>query len=425
MAKLYESKFMKKLQSIGEKCAANKAVSSISGGMMICLGVILAGAVFQIIAVVPTIFKWYTTDSEIYKMLMMPYNMTMGLIAIIMSFGIAYTYAKQLKMKAFVNGANAMIIFLLIAAPVKTVVLKDGSNFTGLDTTALGAVGIFAAILVGIFSVKLTHFFEKHHIYIKMPDVVPQFLQDSFASLIPLVVNLIIWGLINILVVKVFTVNLPVAINAVLSLPLKALTSVPGIMVVIFIACLLWTFGIHGTMVVYIAIMPAMTMYVTNNANLVAQGKAPVFAPVALFALLMCCGGTGNTLPLVIMGLKSKSEQIKAVSKAALLPGIFNINEPATFGYPIMYNPVLAVPYVINPIITALIVWVGYSINFFKPGYIMIAANMPLCVSEFLSSLAWQNIFIPVIGFIVGWLVYKPFYKVYERELITKEAAAK
>lgn len=422
MGNLYESKFMKKLQNFGQKTASNKGLSSISGGMMICLGVILAGAVFQILAVVPTLFKWYTTESEIYKFLMMPYNMTMGLIALIMAFAIAYTYSKMLKMQAFVNGVSALILFLLVASPVKTVVLEDGkSTFTGLDTTALGAVGIFAAILIAILSVKLTSFFERHHITIRMPDVVPQFLQDSFASLVPFVANLIIWQLINTVVVKVFTVTLPIAINAVLSMPLKALTSVPGIMVVVFVALLLWTFGIHGTMVVYIAIMPALIQYISQNATLVAEGKAPLFAPVALFSVLSCCGGTGNTLPLVVMGLRSKSEQMKAVSKAALLPGLFSINEPATFGYPIMYNPVLAVPFILNPLITMLVVWGGYAIGFFKPGYVMITANLPVGVGPFLGSMAWQNIFIPVVGFIIGFLVFKPFYKVYERQLVEKE----
>lgn len=422
MGNFYESKFMKRLQHMGERVSKNKACSAISGGMMTCLGVILAGAVFQIIAVIPTLFHWYTTESAIYKALMVPYNMSMGLIAVIMSFAIAYTYAKMLKMKPFVNGIGSLILFLMVASPAKTVVLEDGtSTFTGLDTTALGSVGIFAAILIAIVSVKITRFFEKHHIIIKMPDVVPQFLQDTFASLIPLVVNLILWQAINMLVVKVFTVTLPVAIGALLAQPLKALTSVPGILVILLIATLLWTFGIHGTMVVSIAIMPALFQYISDNAALVDGGKAPLFAPVALFGVLSCCGGTGNTLPLVVMGLRSKSEQIKAVSKAALLPGIFNINEPATFGYPIMYNPVLAIPFMLNPIILALVVWLGYGIHFFKPSYILIYANLPIGFSPFLGSMAWQNIFIPVIAFAVGYLIYRPFFKAYERQLIQKE----
>lgn len=426
MGNLYESKFMKKLQKMGEKVAGNKVFSSISAGMMLCMGIILAGAVFQIIATVPTIFKCFTTDSATYKTLMVPYNMTMGLISLIIAFGIAYNYSKILCMKQVVNGINAMIIFLMVASPATTVKLADGkTTFTGLDTTALGGAGIFAAILVAIFSVKLTHFFEKHNITIKMPDVVPQFLQDSFASLIPLVANIIIWYGLNFLVIKVTQYSLPIAISGILSLPLKALTSLPGMVVITLIACLLWTFGIHGTMVVYIALMPVLIQYFADNAALVAAGKPAVFAPVVLFSVIFCCGGTGNTLPMVIMGLRSKSEQLKAVSKAAIVPAVFNINEPVTFGYPIMYNPVLAIPFILTPIVTLLIVWLGFIINFFKPGYVLIGTTMPLGVAEFFSSMAWQNVLIPVVGFIVGYVIYRPFFKVYEKQLIEKENQTK
>ena len=176
-------------------------------------------------------------------------------------------------------------------------------------------------------------------------------------------------------------------------------------------------------MIVFIAIMPAMMQYLTTNADLVAAGKPPVFAPVALFGALAACGGTGNTLPLVLMGLRSKSEQLKAVSKASLVPVIFNINEPVTFGFPIMYNPIMAIPFILTPLLTLFFMWIGYAIGFFKPGYVVLLTAMPIGVSEFLTSMAWQNLLIPVMAFVVGFILYRPFFKVYEKQLVAKEAA--
>lgn len=423
MGNLYESKFMKALQKFGEKAAANKTFSAISAGMMVSMGAILVGALFQIIATVPTLFKWCTTESAFYKFFMLPYNMTMGMISLIVVFGLAYAYAKMLGMKPLVNGVNALLIFLIVAAPATTYTLADGKSFTGMDTTALGSIGLFAAILIGIFTVKITHFFQKHNITIKMPDAVPPFLQDTFTTLIPLTVNVLFWYGLNTLVTKVFTVSLPLAISGLLAQPLKALTSVPGMAISILIATLLWSFGIHGTMIVFIAIMPAMMQYLTTNADLVAAGKPPVFAPVALFGALAACGGTGNTLPLVLMGLRSKSEQLKAVSKASLVPVIFNINEPVTFGFPIMYNPIMAIPFILTPLLTLFFMWIGYAIGFFKPGYVVLLTAMPIGVSEFLTSMAWQNLLIPVMAFVVGFILYRPFFKVYEKQLVAKEAA--
>ncbi len=426
MDKLYESKFMKALQHFGEKIGSNKVLSAISGGMMACMSVILVGAFFQIFAIIPTTLKWCTADSAFYKFCMTPYNMTMGLISVVIAFTAAYSYAKSLGMKTMVNGINSMLLFLMVAAPATTVTLAGGkTTFTGLDTSALGGVGLFTALIVAILSVRITYFFEKRNIIIKMPDVVPQFLQDSFSSLIPLVANVLIWHGLNTLVVSAFSVTLPMAISNILAMPLGALTSVPGIILCLFIATFLWSFGIHGSMVVFTALMPALIQYVTSNGALVAAGKPAVFAPIAIWSAIACCGGTGNTLSLAVMGLRSKSEQIKAISKVALVPGIFNINEPVAFGLPIMYNPILAIPYILNTLIIALLMWGGYAIGFFKPNYVLIMSAMPIGVGEFLGSMAWQNILIPVIAFIVSFIIYRPFFKVYEKQLVVKETAAK
>jgi len=423
MNKIYESKLMKGLQRFGEKFATNKAFSAISKSMMGLIGIILVGALFQIVATIPTLFGWLTTESTFYKFCMAPYNATFGIISVYVVFLIAYNYSKSLKMKPIQDGVTALALFLLVAAPVQNALLSDGvTSINYLDTSSLGGVGLFVAILIGLLSVKITNLCHKLNIVVKMPDAVPQFLQDSFSAMIPLAINLLIWHGLNTVISGALSVTLPMAINAVLSFPLMALNSVPGMIVIILFACLLWTFGIHGTMVAFIALMPVLMQDISANAAAVAAGQDPQFYASFLLFTIACAGGTGNSLGLVLMGLKSKSEQIKSVSKVALVPAFFNINEPATFGYPIMYNPILAIPFILTPVITCLLVWLGYAIGFFKPAYIMMMSLMPLGVVEFLSTMAWQNLLIPVVGFVVGLIIYFPFFKAYEKQLIAKEA---
>ena len=40
----------------------------------------------------------------------------------------------------------------------------------------------------------------------------------------------------------------------------------------------------------------------------------------------------------------SKFKQKREIAKLSTVPAIFNINEPMTFGYPVMLNPVFALP---------------------------------------------------------------------------------
>ena len=75
--------------------------------------------------------------------------------------------------------------------------------------------------------------------------------------------------------------------------------------------------------------------------------------------------------------------------------------------------------------ITMIICYFGYMAGFFKPSFTMITATLPVGVSQYLGTLSWTNILIPVVAFIVAWVVYRPFFKVYERDLVAQEQAEK
>lgn len=420
-----ESKFMQSLQRFGEALARNKFLSALTGSMMGMIAVIMVGAIFQILAVVPTLFGWVTNESTYYQVMMVPYNMTMGLMSVVLAFSLGYNYAKNLGLNPLQNGINSLLLFLLVAAPVQTLALADGAAFSGLDSSNLGGNGLFTAILVAFVAVQVTNFCHQRNIAIRMPEVVPQFLADSFTALLPFLFNVIIWYSVTLLINATMGITLPTLITNVLAKPLAALNSVPGMLILLCLACVMWFFGIHGTLVVLSAVLPISLQAISANGLAVAAGQEPVFYPIFLLGTLAAAGGTGNTFSLVLLGLRSKSEQIRAVSRAALVPGIFNINEPVTFGFPIMYNPVLAIPYILNPMLTALVVWLGFVVGFFKPPYIAVMTVMPLGVGEFLGTLAWQNLFIPVVAIVVSGLCFYPFFKIYEKQLLEKEAAAK
>lgn len=423
--KLFESKPVQKLQELGGKLQTNKVFSAISGGMMGTMNLILAGAVFTIISTLLNLAGILETTDPVYQWLQLPYNMTMGIMAIAVAFGVAYSYTKNLDMKGEVaNGFVSMFLFIMVCAPVQQITKADGSAASMIDTTFLGGTGMFTALIMPIIVVQIIKFCQDHNVTIKMPDSVPPFLSDSFATLIPLVINIVLWLGINTLLTNTIGTNLPGAVMGILSVPLSALISGPGMIVLVFIAMLFWSLGIHGTAIVYIVIMAPMIAAYQTNAALVAAGNAPVFDPVFLFAGAACCGGTGNVLPLAIHCLRAKSQQLKAIGKAGVIPAVFNISEPMAFGTPIMYNPIICIPFILNAVITTALVYVGFLVGFFQPPHILIMTALPIFFTEFLTSLAWQNLFIPVIGFIVGFICYAPFVKIYDKQCLENEKAA-
>ena len=429
--------FMGKLQQailpIGTFLANQKHFASISAGLQATVGISIISAFMTIFKTVIMMFDeggvladalgfsigW---ASKVGDILQVPYDMTMGLMAVIAAFAIAFNLAKHYKMNQLSTGIVAMLMFFMVAAPVQTIATADGGSITALSSMWLDAKGLFSAIIISLISVEITHLCIKNNWVVRMPDVVPQFLQDSFASMIPLLLNtLILYGL-NVILVNTIGMDIPTIILAVFAAPLSFIIgSVPGMFIIITFALLLWTVGIHGTMVVYPLLIPIMVPAIMQNAALVEAGAAPLFNAAFLFGACAIAGGTGNTLGLSYLCTKAKSEQLKAIGKASVIPGVFGVNEPMIFGVPIAFNPLMAIPFVLQGIIVTLIMWAAYTFNLLTPTFILLMSLMPIGVGNFLATLDWRNFVFAWLMVPVTAIVYYPFFKVYDAQLCKEE----
>lgn len=423
--KMFESPFFVKLQEWGGKVQSNKVISAISNGMMSIMSLVIAGAAFMILATLLDIAGVLETTDQVYHWLCVPYNMTMGLISLPIAFAVGYSYSKNLGMKgALANGLVTMVLFLMVAAPVQSVDV-NGSATNMIPTSFLGGPGIFVAMFLPIISVRIIKFCKDKNATIKMPDSIPPYLVDSFANIIPLVICLILWqGLSVLCQVAMGGATLPALIMGILGIPLSGLTSIPGMFVLLAISMLCWGLGLHGQGIVSVVTLPAMMAAYGTNAELVAAGQATEFAPIFLFMSATAAGGAGNMLSLAACCLRAKSERLRAVGKAGVVPAIFNISEPMIFGTPVMYNPIIAIPMVLNSLLCMGLIYVGFAVGFFQNPYILMLTPLPVGLATFLSSMAWQNIFIPVLCFVVGVVCFWPFVKMYDKQCLADEKAA-
>ena len=273
LEKMFESPIFAKLQEWGGKVQSNKVIASISNGMMAIMSLVLAGAAFMIIATLLNVAGAIETTDQVYQWLCVPYNMTMGLISLPIAFAVGYSYSNALGMKgAMANGLVTMILFLMVAAPSQSVTLGE-STATMIPTQFLGGPGIFVAMFLPIISVRIIKFCKDKNATIKMPDSIPPYLVDSFANIVPLVINLVLWEGLSILCqVLMNGATLPALIMGIISIPLSGLTSTPGMFVLLAISMLAWTLGLHGQGIVSVVTLPAM---------MTAFGPTPSSSPPA------------------------------------------------------------------------------------------------------------------------------------------------
>lgn len=423
--KIAESKFMKKLEEISMKMSGSKIFSTISGGMGGTMGLIMIGAIIQIILAISSNFFGLSTESIAYVKMNTIYQSTMGIMAIFMAFNMAYGFAKKNDINPVQAGFTSIICFILVAAPIHTIVDAEGVAHSVIGTSNLSSGGIFTALIIGLCSVSISKFAVDHHWVIKMPDVVPEGILNSFNSIIPSAINIIIWYGLSIIVdvLSGGALSLPSIIIKVLSIPVGVLMSTPGMFVIIMLVQMFWFFGIHGSSVVWsVLFVPMMAAYMAN-AELAQAGQPLQYNPAFIFLMSTgILGGAGNTLPLLIMGIKSKSKTIKTISKAALPTALFNINEPVIFGMPIMYNAMFLIPFMLCPMIVALFLLLGWALGLLAYPQVLVLTTLPIIVSEFVSTLDWRNAVFVVLMFPVCWAVWYPFFKVYEKQCIANEA---
>lgn len=309
--KLADSKFMHWLEDFSLKISSMPSFSALSNGMGGAMGFIMVGAVIQVISVMGTTFFGLETTSQLYQILQVPYTFTMGILAFFLAFNVARAYAKNLKMKNEVMiGLSSIVHFFLVACPIQTATLADGTTtIQALNVADMGGTSMFVALVVAFGSVRIHKFVVDHNWVIKMPDSIPEGILASFNAIVPIAVNILVWyGLSTVLTIATAgQLTLAKLIIYVLSIPVNYLVSTPGMFVVVALICFLWFFGIHGTGVVFTVIMVPMFMAYQNNAQLAAAGQELVYNPVFLFSAVSIIGGTGNTLPLVCLGLNSKS----------------------------------------------------------------------------------------------------------------------
>jgi PTS system cellobiose-specific IIC component len=137
-------------------------------------------------------------------------------------------------------------------------------------------------------------------------------------------------------------------------------------MFLIFMTNILWLFGIHGSNTLKGIYEPFMlAAFAENEAAYAAGTEIPniINTPfMSCFPLITGAGVTGGLI-IAIM-LFSKRDDYKAIAKLAIPCGIFNINEPLTFGLPIVMNPLLAVPFCLAPFAANMLAYWATKIGF-------------------------------------------------------------
>lgn len=315
-------------------------------------------------------------------------NATLGIVALIVVFSSAYSYAFELKRNEKNSQLNP-IIATLLAFAAYFVMVPNNVNYLdpkadiveGFSTSFFSYEGMFTALIVGLIAVALFARFTRSKFTIKMPGNVPQNVFDSFFSLIPISGVLLIFGAIRIALQSLGYVSLLQMISEVLIKPLLTVgTGLPAILIVILLQQILWFLGLHGFNIVWGVVSAFWLPIFLENVAKFAETQSFTgisIAPNTMTNVYAMIGGSGATFGLIIAMLifTKKGEKEREVAKLALIPGCFGINEPVIFGLPIVLNPLMFIPWVLVPMINAVIAYIDPCFGCLRHCFIFTVCN--------------------------------------------------
>lgn len=339
--------------------------------------------------------------------------MAISICFLIASF-LADHYKLDAKLAAIVAVASYIVVIPTTTSTTINEVLVNISNV--ITNTRTNAQGLFLAMIIAILSVEILRWLMTiKALKIKMPESVPSGIAKTFESLAPTVLTLFIVSVISFTFIKLTGSNLADAIFNVIQTPLQGVMQFPlGILLIILVSQILWVFGLHGANITSAIREPLMVAAIATNMAAVASGEAAALIVAKPFWTVFCTiGGSGSTLGLLIaIFLVSKREDYKTIGKLSALPAIFNINEPLIFGLPIVLNPIIAIPFVVAPLVTA---GVGYFATYIGFAGVVIADipwNTPPLINAFIATGGSVGAVITqAICLTLSVLIYLPFVK--------------
>ncbi len=395
-------------------------LASVRDGFVALMPLIIIGAVVLIILQFPCSLAEgsecylgdtdFFVDSGLADKLWAPFNITFGLLSVYVTLSVSYALSRRRGLDPVMPVIFSFLSFLLVASPQ----LVDGEAATFLDNS-----GLFTAIIVSLITVEVYRLFIERNLVITMPAGVPPAIANAFAALIPGTVIVFGWWIIR------FLLNIDIAdgLFDVLSKVVPAASSYIAVAVAETFHGFLWTMGIHGDLTIGIVLEPVWTANLAANAQAVADGLEPTAIYTSLFRSYVVPGGSGATLPLAFYFIRSKAPRLRRVGWLGIWPGLFNINEPITFGAPVIFNPVLAIPFIIITFLNATIAYAAHSLSLVTPTYTAAPWTLPSPILMFMSTGfdIRASVLVLITELALPAVIWWPAFKAWERQVLEKE----
>lgn len=396
-------------------------VRAIRNGLIRIIPVLIIGAFALIFETFPVpAYQEFLSSNNFGKILFQFFNIvnkaTFGVLSLYMTYAISHAFMSLKSDSKVMNGGaiiTSLICFFILAG-------VDIENFS-LDQ--MGPKSMFLAIITGLGASALYLFFfnlfQKYRKTRFIASSNTEFNKMTTAFL-PILIVVLLFGLINLLITRIFDVD---SFRELVSNMFNALFSFGSVgffkgFLFVFLSSLLWFFGIHGSDVLEGVMQEYFVPGLAANQEAIANGgTASTILTKEFFDCFVLMGGCGATICLLIAILAfSKSRARKSLGITASFPMIFNINELMVFGLPIIFNPIMLIPFLTVPLVCYSVSYAAIALGIVPMISNSVEWTTPILLGGYTATGSVAGLLLQLVNVIIGVAIYFPFVRLLDKE---------
>lgn len=344
------------------------------------------------------------------------FSATFGVLSVHMTYSVSRSYMRLSADPDSMDGGAvlaSMISFFVLA----------GVYLPNFSLEDLGAKTMFLAILTGLFAsalyLRLERFTRRRWVYLYSPGA-NRLFDQMLRSFFPIALVSLLFALVNALIMDLFHVN---SFRMLLAHLFNHLFSFEGMgflkgFLFVLLSSLLWFFGIHGSDTLEGVMQTYFKPGLEVNQTALLLGQKPhIILTKEFFDCFVLIGGCGTSICLLIAILCfSRSQARRGLGMTAAFPMLFNINELMVFGLPIIFNPILLIPFLSVPLLCYTTAYLALSSGLVPIITHSVEWTTPVLLSGYAATGSINGALLQLVNVAIGVLVYLPFVRILDRQ---------
>ena len=342
--------------------------------------------------------------------------------------------------KTINGGQNILALFMVIMTsynlakykqyeqPLAPAMVSLGALFilmpSEISWTPMGTYGMFVSMLTALLVTEAFLALRKvKRLRINISGNVPPAIIESFNDMLIIIIIELVAAAISFICVTFSGMEIHDLINAVIQKPMVGLaTNLPAFLCYFgFGQCLCYFLGIHPAGVINPIFEPALMVAMDeNNAAWLAGQEIPHIITLPFRDVYGTLGGIASTLGLIIaIFLVAKRKDMRTMAKVSLPTSVFNINEPMLFGLPIVFNPIMLIPFCFTTTIIYIVAYAATAMGLVSRLVVYTTWSTPIFLSGYIASGGdFRNVILQVVCLGIAVLCYLPFVKLMDRQKV-------